>query len=177
LLLSENKKDILTFFGFDTSIEYDKLTEKNTFEYLCTSTRLKPMYIQYTGFKGPYAKNKEHEKFNEYLKGKHYPRRSSSNDEYYKQLALEKQSYTNDAIEFFKKENAYIEYKERKKLLDKVMEKHDAIKGLESRYIWCDFSQFIKLHGVLNIAEMSIDKVTALWNQFKTQNWSGLRVI
>jgi len=50
MYLSNNKDKILEFFGFDTSIDYDHLTEKNVFEYLCTSTKLNPEFIMYTGF-------------------------------------------------------------------------------------------------------------------------------
>lgn len=169
LLLSESKKDILEFFGYDTSIEYDRLTEKNVFEYLCTSSRLKPQFIQYSSFKGPRAKNKQHTEFNKYLERKEFPRRGS---DYCNQRTQLCRIYSQDAVNFFQKEKEYTAYKENRKILDAVNRKTSLVNLKESAAT--SFSKFIAVHGVLNIATMDDDTFVAAWDKFIKQNWSGL---
>jgi hypothetical protein len=66
IMLSNDSKCILDFFGFDTSVLYDELTESSVFVFLGDSKVLKPEYIEVDGFKG-YAKNAKHKKYNQYL--------------------------------------------------------------------------------------------------------------
>lgn len=179
LPLSNNKIDILTFFGFDTSIEFDKLTEKNTFEYLCTSSILDPKHIQYTGgFKGPYAINKLHEKFNDYLKNKKYPKPTAYNEEYYTKKKNVRDTFKKNALAFFNKENEYNEYKSHRDILEKVYAKFDIIKNAKlDKDNFVDFERFVILHGVYKVSQMNENELYKLWSEFVAQNWSGLVVI
>lgn len=165
LLLSESKNDILDFLGFNTSIEYDKLTEKNVFEYLCTSSRLKPQFIQYNSFKGPHAKNKHHDAFDKYLVKKDFQKSGCDRSK-------ECRIFSQDAINYFQKEKEYTSYKENRKLLDIVNEKQSLIKSHYSDTT--RFNRFIAVHGILKIVSMNNDEFLAAWSEFSTQNWSGL---
>lgn len=183
ILLSEDRKSILTFLGFDTSIEYDKLTEKNIFEYLCTSSRLDPAFIKYCGFKGPHAKNRMHQKFNDYLVAKKFRNSAKRDDDYFSQEKQAVNIYAQDAISYFGKEKEYIDYKEKRKLIDKVMEKkyylRDNLKenGNNSLSLMIDnFSQFITVYGIYHVSQMSFDEFETKWKDFINQNWSGLRI-
>jgi hypothetical protein len=163
LLLSENKNDILRYLGFDTTVEYDKLSEKNTFEYLCTSTKLDPKYIWYCGFKGPHAKNKLHSKFNEYLKDKNYPKGKDH-----------VQINVLDAISFFGKESEYEEYKTKRALMDCIMQKKDILKQNGNDYNYSCFSRFITVYGIIPVTVMNDAELIEKWTEFKNQNWSCL---
>ena len=80
--LSNDKKEILDFFGYDITCEYDNMTEKNMFEYLCTSTKLSHNDIKLSHpLKGDCLKTKTHVKFNTYLQNKYHIRDRLSFDE------------------------------------------------------------------------------------------------
>lgn len=160
LLLSENKNDILEYLGFDTTIEYDKLTENNMFEYLCTSTKLNPANIQYCGFKGPCPKNTLHSKFNKYLLNKNY---SKDN---------QKHVLNNEQIiTFFKKVNDYEEYKNKRSLMNIVMCKNKILHGKHK-----EFSRFITVYGIISVSKMNDVELIEKWKDFNTENWSILKV-
>ncbi len=169
LPLSKNKKDILDFFGFDTTIDYDNLKEKDMFEYLCTSHKLNPLFITYYGFKGPYAKSQIDAKFNKYLLTKNY----THFDFRKHQGLLDKvqEELMNESIIFFKKEKAYNKYKIKYDLLDKVISIKEKIKDKMS---YGKFSKFIVLHGIFNVVKWDDEMINLKWDEFKNENWSGL---
>lgn len=168
--LSSNKDAILQFFGFDITIKYDDLTEKNLFEYLCSSSILKPSFITYCGFKGPHPKNKLHDKFNKYLVDKHYPQQQDN--EYIKQ---QRNVLRNDAITYFQKENDFSEYKAKCKIFDNILQKRKFLNASLAKPSYVDFNLFLLIHGMLNVAGMDIETFKNLWNDFSKQNWSGAR--
>jgi hypothetical protein len=169
MFLSDDKNKILEFFGFDTTIEYDKLTEKNMFEYLCTSTKLSSGIIVYNGgFKGPYAKNALHKKFNNYLLTKEY-----FIERDYAKIYETRNAMVKEAIAYFDKMKDYEEYKSSKLFIDSVMDKYKLLKT-KTDTVWCDFERFIILYGAYRIAEMPEEEMFELWNNFRKQNWSGL---
>jgi len=172
ILLSENKNNILEFLGFDNTIAYNALSEKNTFEYLCTSSLLNPIHIQYCGFKGPHAKNKQHKKFDEYLKNKQY--HHLHGDVY---CAKEDRDHLlQRSISFFNKENEFIEYIERKGTMNKLMKKHRLLKNYDN-IEWDDFKMFLILNGIMDVLQTDDDTLFTKWDAFKTQNWSGLKML
>lgn len=157
-------------FGFDTTIDYDKLTERNTFEYLCTSVRLKPWYISYCGFKSQHAKNKLHEKFNSYLVEKSYAK-NPYDISFSQQHKNEFRMYLQDAVSFFGKEKEYSLYKKNQKLLDCVYKKTELLKGMRVYHNErCKFKLFIGVHGVYKIAEMDDETFVKEWDEFLGQN-------
>ena len=163
ILLSQDKNKILEFLGFDTSIEYDLLSEQNMFEYLCTSKWLNPQYIKYCGGMkgGPYAINKTHSRFDQYLKKKQYKRSSDSD-----------RDIVNDALQFFDKHEEYTEYKNLRSLIEKVEKKETLVKCNHD-----DFIKFTLLYGVLQISTMNDEEFVRKWTEFIKFNWSGLRVM
>jgi hypothetical protein len=173
ILLSENKNSILEFLGYDNTIKCDNLSEKNTFEYLCTSSFLNPMHIRFCGFKGPYAKNKQHQNFNEFLKKKQYY--SLKGEEYYITQQEDKTSLLRRAISFFGKQEAFREYVEKKDTMDQVMLKYKYLKKSYS-IEWSNFKNFLILYGMLNVINMDDDILLVNWNEFKKENWSGLSI-
>ena len=106
ICLTENKKHALAFLDYDTSVEYDLLTERNLFAYLDTSTRLSPEFIRYCGFKGPHAKNKLHERYNKHLIEEHGGYKKNDNSHYVRRHELS-QKLKHAAISYFGKEKEY----------------------------------------------------------------------
>jgi hypothetical protein len=141
LLLSDDPDKILTFFGFDTSINYDKLSLNNQFEYLCTSTKLDPKFIDYCGFKGPTPKNRIHSKFDIYLKSKNYPKSMKYQDN----SEILADQLLKEAIIFFDKSNEYESYKQQFTLLNNLMKQK---RKLPDNY---DFNRFCLLHNIYTI--------------------------
>lgn len=170
ILLSSNTESILQFFGFDTTIKYDDLTEKNLFEYLCTSSILKPCNIKYCSFKGPHPKNKLHEKFNKYLMNKYYPQQHSDICVKQQRIVLR-----NDAISYFQKEKDFSEYKEKCKVFDNILQKRKYLKATLPHFSFADFNLFLVIHGMLNVASMNMETLKTVWDDFSNQNWSGVR--
>lgn len=164
LLLSNNKNDILKFFGFDTTIEYDKLSERNLFVYLTSSTKLKPENISYVSFKGPSAKNNKHSKFNKYLIKKYSPDHKTCSINY---EIIEK------AIKYFHREKQYQEYIEQKEFLNCIESKKSIIKTYDNNY-QKNINRFLLLYGLSNISIMKDETLITLWDNFKKQNVSGL---
>lgn len=163
ILLSQDKNKILEFLGFDTSIQYDLLSEKNMFEYLCTSKWLNPQYIKYCGGMkgGPYAINKTHSRFDQYLKNKEYKRSSDSD-----------RDIVNVALQFFDKHEEYTKYKNLRSIIEKVEKKETLVKCNHD-----DFIKFTLLYGVLQISTMNDEEFVRKWTEFIKFNWSGLRVM
>ena len=162
LKLSEDTKQILDFFGFDTTIKYDKLTLNNMFEYLCTSTKLDPRYIEYCGFKGPYSKNLIHSKFDKYLKNKNYPRDT-------KNLESTANKLLNESIIYFKKSEEYNKYKKHFDILNKLFKQKAKFENNID-----DFRKFCVLYGIYNIINFDDNMLKTKWEEFKSENWSGL---
>lgn len=169
ILLSTNKTSILEFLGFDTSINYDNLTIKNMFEYLCTSNRLKSDYLRFCSFKGPQPKNKLHQQFDSFLKNRY---NGQNRTETLTNKQLEMSLLVADAISFFGKDKQYEEYKEKRQLMTKVMTKMNLVKSDNNH-----FQLFLLLHGVITVAEMTDVIFVRAWNEFTSQNWSCLNSI
>jgi hypothetical protein len=170
ILLSSSKKAILEFFGFDITIQYDNLTETNMFEYLCTSSILKPCYIRYCSFKGPHPKNKLHENFNKYLLKKNYSRHDGNLRAKEQRSILKK-----DAISFFGKEKEFSEYKEKRTMFDNINEKKHYLMSKQPSQSFVDFMSFLVVHGITNVVSMNEELLITTWNAFSKQNWSGIR--
>lgn len=163
-LLCSDKNKILNFFGYDNSIEYDYLKSYNQYEYLCSSTKLLPRYIRYRGFKGPRAKDSNHEKFNKYLMNK-YKSGSHIND--YSLLCVHKRTWLDKAIQFFEKEKEYREYLDNRLVLDKLFKRKDDLK-----IDFDNFRKFICLHGVINMTNWDNDKLKKEFDIFISGYWA-----
>lgn len=170
LKLSEDTKQILKFFGFDVTIKYDKLTLNNMFEYLCTSTKLDPRYIEYYGFKGPHSKNLIHAKFDKYLKNKNYPRDTRNLEEDSNKLLQE-------AIIYFNKSEEFDKYKNHFNILNKLFKQKDKLDKLDKLNTYKDFKKFSVLYGIYNIINYDDDILKIKWQEFKSEHWSGLKYI
>lgn len=168
--LSSDKNKILQFFGFDSNINYDNLSEKNLFEYLCTSSILQPSHIRYCSFKGPHAKNKLHEKFNKYLLDKNYSRHQDNTS-----INQQVRVFVNDAITYFQKEHDFTEYKEKRKMFDNVVQKKHYLMSNVKQFSHVDFNLFLVVHGILNVSLMNDETLQNVWKDFSNQNWSGAR--
>lgn len=171
ICLTDNKKHALSFFGYDTSVEYDLLTERNLFAYLDTSTRLSPEFIRYCSFKGPYAKNKQHEKYDKYLKEQHGGYVKPSDSHYVRRHELE-QNLKHAAISYFHKEKEYEELKVRRAMMDKVFDIKKRLKDPP----YDMFNRFIVLNGIKSVIEWDSNRLSIEFEEFKTQNWSCLLV-
>lgn len=162
--LSRNKNAILEFFGYDTSVKYENLTEKNLFEYLCTTNKFQHSLVKYCSFKGPHAKNKQHERFDRYLREKF--KGLQKNDKFEQRHNIV--TFMNDAISYFGKEKEFADYVEKKDILSKVMNK------MYSRNLEHDnFKSFILVYGIIGISKMTEDAFNETWNDFVSHNWSG----
>jgi hypothetical protein len=170
ILLSSNRDAILQFFGFDISIKYDSLSERNLFEYLSTSSILKPYYLKFCSFKGPRPKNKLHEKFNKYLLDKNYPQKDDN-------ISIKQQSinFKNDAISYFGKEKEFLEYKEKRAIFDSINQKKHYLMSNQPEQSYVDFTSFLAVHGIINVASMNEETLMITWDAFSKQNWSGIR--
>lgn len=166
LKLSENTKEILDYLGFDAKVNYDALTLKNQYEYLCTSTKLCPNHIVYKGFKDTFKK-KEHQHYEKYLKTKY---NNLQREELTKQ---ERRKFMKDAIDFFGKDTEYQRYKEHYKILTTFIEVMKPIYNLHE-YSQTDKRRFVKFYGVSQIVSMSEEEVKEKYLSFVAQNWSGL---
>lgn len=167
LFLSDNQKDILEFFGFDSSVDYLNLKSYNVYEFFCTTTKLTPHHISYCGFKGPHPKNQNHSKFNEYIKDKYKNLRTLEADrqEVYSQRA----TWLKDAIKFFSKENEYQKYLWQKSTISV------AIKKLHTLHAsFADMSRFILLHGIKRVVKWDEEVLKKKWQKFKNDEWNGL---
>jgi len=164
-LLSSEKEQILDFFGFDTSIEYDYLKSYNQYEFLCSSKKLSPRYINYRGFKGPHSKDSNHEKFNKYLKGK-YISSDYRNDDH-SLISAHKKVWLERAIKFFNKENEYQEYIDNRNLLDNIFKKRE-----KNNIEFNEFRRFLSLHGVLNVSKWDDDKFQVEISKFVGSSWN-----
>jgi hypothetical protein len=161
IFLSNDKNKILEFLGFDTSIEYDKLSTKNMFEYLCTSNKLDYKLIKFFGFKGPHAPNRLQQNFNDYLINKKFTDLSNTTNIF----------NTKYIIEYFDKTNEYNDYKEKRNLYNNLIEKKISLGNRHDQ-----FYKFLIVHGIQNIINYNNDELINKWNTFCKENWSGLIV-
>jgi hypothetical protein len=171
LPLSSNPVEIFAFLGYDTAVRYSDLTEKNKFEYLCTSKILHPKYIVPLGdnVKRGY-KNKVHKRYDEYLSNKQYPKFVTNIDGAH--LEHLKKDLRKRAIAFFHKENEIETYISQYKLMNKLFEQRDKIPK-DSFY---DFNKFVVLHGIKSIVGMQHEEFCKEWKQFIDSNWSQLNM-
>jgi hypothetical protein len=172
ICLTENKKHALAFLGYDTSVEYDLLTEKNLFAYLDTSMHLVPEFIRYCSFKGPYAKNKLHECYNKYLIEEHGGYRNTDQSHYVRRHELS-QKLKHTAISYFGKQKEYEEFKQRRITMDKVFD----IKKHLKEPSYDSFRRFLLLNGIKNVIEWDITRIIKEFEEFTGQNWSCLLVL
>lgn len=170
LPVSKDPVKILAFLGYDTEVDITKLTEKNLFEYLCTSTRLNPKFIAYTSFKGPHAKNALHARFNDYLKEKGYPLPRSLDNNDKKELEALSKELRDHAIEFFEKQDEILAYAQKYQFITKVFEQRQHL----PTHTMFDFNRFIVLYGLKAIATMETATLQKRWNNFTKSNWSQL---
>lgn len=143
--LSSNKKDILDFFGFDTNIDYDALKEKDVFVYLCSSKKLCHTKLRLCSIKGPFPKNKQHSKFNQYLQTNYFV-----NDVF--RIPQEMSSsikWSKEAISFFKKDKEYDMYMAQYNMFLKL--KLCFNKLTISNAHRPIFNAFLMLYGVKNV--------------------------
>jgi hypothetical protein len=164
-ILCTDKNKIIEFFGFDTTIEYDYLKQNNLYEYLCTSNKLSSRHITYRGFKGPHCKNREHEKFNTYLKKK-FMTSSHINDDY-SMISSHKRLWKNKALKFFDKEKLYNDYLDNTIILNKLFN----ISG-ELKIDFSDFRRFVSLYGILNLLNWDNNKLNDEFNKFIESSWN-----
>jgi len=164
--LSSDKKKILDFFGFDSTIDYDNLKPYNIYEYLCTSSVLLPQYITYCGFKGPHAKNTNHSKFNEYLLKRFPYDKTHSQYSIYNDI----DKWKRYAIKYFNKNDDYELYKSNYNILNKLFEKKD--KFVE-KIKWNEYKKFICLHGILTIINWDDNKFNEEWDLYKKSLWGN----
>jgi hypothetical protein len=165
LELSNDKEHILSFLGFDTSRNYDNMTESNLFEFLCTSTKLHPRNITFCSFKGRHPKDKTHERFDKLLKKKF------SEQSVFKLHSDEcNNSWVSNAVTFFNKEPQYEKYLARKAMFNKLNTVRNSIPCPHLS----GFSQFLLLHGMYNVLQWDDEKVQRRWKRFQSEEWSGL---
>lgn len=168
--LSNNKREILNFFGFNVdNIEYDSLSERDTFEYLSTSTKLCHNDIQLCSLvKGPSPKNKQHAKYNEYLKKKYY-----MNDQLF--IPNKRIEWSKEAIAFFGKQKEYEIYISQCDIFTKIKK---CFKTLNLTYVHIPaFHSFLMLYGIQNIIDYDDLHLNEKWNVFQNMNWSPLHMV
>jgi hypothetical protein len=162
LFLSNDKRKILEFFGYNIEVEYDNLKEINLFEYLCTSKKLDNDYIAYCGFKGPFAKNKQHKKLNDYLVKKSFEHKNN----FPRDDTLQK-----EAIIFFNV-NMKI-YKFQYDLMNQIFDKKIKL----PQHSYEKLSNFLLLHGIDNFMKWSDEELLDKWNKYKNVDWKILDIL
>lgn len=171
--LCSDKKNILSFLGFDASLEYDKMTIKNQFEYLCTSSKLNPKYISYLHFKGPGPKNMSHSKFNAHLLEKYKYIRPPQHD--YDAIKQEAIKWKSEALSYFNKDKEYKTYQYQYDIFERLEEARMKVhKSNKEGYTYKDFERFMFLHGLTNIIKWDDEILLDRWVRFKNSNWSPL---
>ena len=155
--VSEDKAAILKFFGYDTTIEYDWLSKRNSFVYLCSSPILQkyilPCDNQYN--------TKKVQKFVEYIEETYNAKTKCATQA--------KHCFINDAIEHFGLQEQYRAYKESYITLTETITMRKSI-GMCSE----DFMKMIKIHGLVNVSKWTREQLQDEYAIMKSQNWSGL---
>lgn len=169
--LSDNSDEILKFFGYDITRDYNNMTEKNQFVFLTTSTKLKPELIKYIskGFKGPnrfYSKLEE--KFNAFLKQENYYR-VNSND--FDDQILE---FRNDAIETFNIQDKYNIYKLQYTIMNKLMEQR---KKIMEKIPFGEFNHFVMIYSIYTIISSDDQKLLEMADEYNKLNWNFLKIL
>ena len=166
LQLTNDKNKILDFFGFDISIEYDKLSERNLFEYLCTSKNLSHNDITLLTIKD-FIPSKLHRKFNEYLKNKYH-----INDTLYINFESTEKDWKQYAIKYFNKDKEYECYKSQYELFAKCKSCFKKLHLNESDKP--KFFSFMMVYGIKNIIDVTDLELKSKWDVFDLMNWSSL---
>lgn len=169
LFLSDNHKDILEFFGFDTSVDYLNLKSYNVYEFFCTTSKLSPHHISYCGFKGPHPKNQNHSNFNVYVKKKFQDIRTL--EEGSDTVRSQKVTWLKSALDSFSKQKEYQKYLWQKATINVAI---NTLHTLHASF--SDMSRFILLHGIKKIVKWEDDILKAKWKKFKDDEWNGLTV-
>lgn len=171
--VSDDKHSILDFFGYDTRIEYDELTQKNTFVFLSTSSKLNTDFIDYykTHFKGGHEgyhpKNKQQREYNEYLLAQDYDIRYKKED-----LKDELKKWQNEVINTFRLEDEYKECLMKNQKLSRAFENLEKCNFKDSN--WKYIQRFILFYGINTLVSYSEDEFVSAWEKFKKDNWSSL---
>lgn len=169
IALSDNKKEILHFFGYDVTVNYDHLTEKNLFVYLSSSKSFNERHIRYDSFKVQSPKNSQHRKFNDFLvKNRKYKSEYISED-----LEKLRNVWRDDAIKQFDISNEIERYRYEKNAVDKIMQMYNAAKIKSKVYRKFDF--FIRYWGVNDVKDWDQKRFDSEWLKFQDENWSNLQ--
>ena len=162
---------ILSFLGYDPTIDFEKLSKKNLFVYITSSTKLNPLFINYTdSFKGPFAKTSLQKEFNEYLLSQNYKKYLYMHDNI--ALEEEKRKLRDDAIVYFNKQDDIDTYASQYKFFNKLFEQRAKL----PTNTFFDYNKFIVLHGIKSIISMSDEELKRKWLSFSKDNWSALDI-
>lgn len=153
--LSSNCEQILAFFGYDTTVKLNHLTERAFFNYLVSNGKFK--HIQYI----KPAKNAQHQRFAKFLKSQ-YPETLDPPTETIKQLK-------DAAIAHFEKKREFQVYEYQSKMLQKAIQIRDKLEADKTT-----FARFIKLHGMNTVIKVGDDELYHRWGLFRNANWSSL---
>ena len=168
IFLTSDSRDMLKFFGYDVTIPYDKLSERDLWSYLTSSTMLTQTHLSLTNdFKGPRAKNKYHKRFSDFL------RKQFGSD--YRQLDDKlTETWHRSAVSYFGIDNQYAEYLNQKKIVDKIFYLYEINVSEKSIDSYKTLQLFVRLHGVRSIAAWDDDKFLEKWKEMLLENWSNL---
>lgn len=153
--LSNNADRILTFFGYDMSVNLNHLTEKSLFNYLVSSKKL--IYVE--NLKP--AKNAQHQRFAKFVKS-HFETEDNPTPESIRQMK-------DAAIAFFEKKREFQIYEYQYKMLQRALEVRDKLKADEKT-----FSRFMKLHGMNTVIKADDEELFHRWSLFAVANWTLL---
>lgn len=156
--LSNDTNKILSFFGYDTSVKTNHLTEKSLFTYLASNKKL--TFIE--NIKP--AKNAQHQRFAKYLKSQYPESEENANPT----VDVIKR-FKDASIEFFEKKREYQIYEYQSKMMQKALQTRDRLKADEK-----SFARFMKLHGMNTVIKVGDDELFHRWRLFLSANWSSL---
>lgn len=176
LFLSDDKKAVLDFFGYDTTVEYDSLTPNNLYVFLCDSSKLKPsdLKLNLSHFKGGGVRmyDRIFREFDHFLKGKHYNSQAKHASDDTKQRWLEQ------AIEYFKKLPEYDSFQQKRSMIDDVYRKGKRCwKHRDGRGESNNYRRFVKVQGINTLSTLDSEEIERRWKEFKKDNWGILDVI
>lgn len=153
--LSNNADKILAFFGYDTSVKLNHLTERSLFNYLASSKKL--TYVE--NIKP--AKNAQHQRFAKFIKSQ-CQQEDTPAPEIIKQTK-------HAAIAYFEKRREFQIYEYQYKMIQRALEVKDKLKADENT-----FSRFMKLHGMNTVIKADDEELFHRWSLFQKTNWTSL---
>ena len=167
--LSNDKKEILEFFGYDTTIQYDVLqTKSNQFIFLCSSPRIRKKYLNFyvphfKGGSGFYPNTKLEKDFNDYLIDK-YGEKESTRDR-------DKTKWINYAIKFFRVDNELNDYAEQKTMFEDIFKKRNTLPDMN----YVIYKRFLMYYGAINVYTWDQSTLLEKLTQFKNKNSTGFK--